>query len=291
MTGFIDGHAHVFRPATEVPRVVDDLAPADRSAGVDDLLANLEDIGGSGAVLVPLGVEDATAAAALADHPGRFAGVAVAGPDDVGPAGPAHLAARAETYPFGAVRMMSFGPPGQPLVDSPAWPTLQLMAERDWVLWSYLGPQQAPYLLDLVAALPTLRIVLNHLGFTPVDMHVDSHRRPRFTGGIADPDVERVLRLSDHEQVHLMVSGHYALSETEPPYDDLRTVTRRLVGAYGAERSLWASDSPWPATVPGYADTFHAAEQLLGSLEAAAHADIFGDTVRRLFPDSFLETT
>ena len=54
---------------------------------------------------------------------------------------------------------------------------------------------------------------------------------------------------------------------------------------------MWASDSPWPATVPGYSDTFHSAEQLLGSLDAAARADIFGDTVRRLFPDSFLETT
>ena len=289
MTPVIDGHAHVFRPATEVPRVVDELASADREARVDALRSNLGTVGGVGAVLVPLGTEDETAAAAIVDHPGQFVGVAVAGEADIGPDGPDHLLARAEAYPFSAVRMMSIGRPGQRLVESPAWPTLSLMAERDWVLWSYLGPQQAPFLLDLVIALPTLRIVLNHLGFTPAQMHVDDHVRPRFSGGLADSDVDRVLRLSDHEQVHLMVSGHYALSEVGPPYDDLRTITRRLVDAYGTERSLWASDFPWPALVPGYRETLRSTERLLGSLDSAAHADIFGGTVRRLFPDSFLE--
>ena len=290
MTRVIDGHAHVFRPATEVPRVVDELAPADREARVEVLRSSLDTIGGVGAVLVPLGTEDDTAAAAIVDHPGQFAGVAVAGRGDIGPGGPDHLLARARTYRFAAVRMTSFGHPGQRLVESPAWPTLELMAEQDWVLWSYLGPQQAPFLLDLVTALPTLRIVLNHLGFAPAHMRVDDHVRPHFSNGLSDSDVDRVLRLSDHEQVHLMVSGHYALSESGPPYDDLRTITRRLVDAYGTERSLWASDSPWPAIVPGYRETFRSTEQLLGSLDPAAHADMFGGTVRRLFPDSFLET-
>ena len=56
--GIIDAHAHVFRPASIYPRGVDELAPADRDAPVEDLLELMAGGGVDGAVLVPLDAND-----------------------------------------------------------------------------------------------------------------------------------------------------------------------------------------------------------------------------------------
>ncbi|MFS2293478.1 MAG: hypothetical protein FWJ90_12355 [Actinomadura sp.] len=75
----VDAHLHVFRPASVHPRTVDALAPADRDAPVEDLLAVMAAASVDKAVPVPLGPEDDYVAEAVAAHPGRFAAIAVAG--------------------------------------------------------------------------------------------------------------------------------------------------------------------------------------------------------------------
>jgi len=163
------------------------------------------------------------------------------------------------------------------------------MADRDLLLWAYLGPDQTPFLADLARALPDLRVVLNHLGFAPTGMIVDEHRRPRFPGALDRATVDRVLALAENPRMHLMVSGHYALTRTGWPYDDLASETRRLVGAYGAERCLWGSDFPWPSDQPGYAATLESVTRMLTDLSAAELALVLGGTARQLFSNAFAE--
>lgn len=285
--GIVDGHAHVFRAAAVTPRGVDELAPAEREAPAEDLLARMDAAGVAAAVLVPLDGCDDDVAAALAGHPGRFAAVAVAtsaelGTADVDPV--AAFRARRDRWGLGALRTSWLGNPGRPVADSPALPLLRLMAEEQLPLWSYLPPEQLPLLEQLVRLLPDLPVVLNHLGFCPHDMWVDAHRRPRFDDPFPEPLVQRLLRLGDAPRVHVLVSGQYALSTESPPYPDLFPVTRRLAAAYGAERLLWGSDHPWPSEVPGYDTLPGLVAAALPDLTEREATRVMGGTARALFP-------
>lgn len=285
--GPVDGHAHVFRPAGVSPRGTDRLAPAERDAPVEDLLALMDSARIAAAVLVPLDGHDEYVAEVLERHPGRFAALAVATPAQLGTGGTDPVQAfltRRQRWPFGALRTSWLGEPGRPIADSPALPVLRLLAEEGLPLWSYLPPGQLRLLEELVTVLPDLRVVLNHLGFCPHDMWVDEHRRPRFADPFTETLLQRLLRLADAECVHVLVSGQYALSAQPPPYADLFQVTRRLAASYGADRLLWGSDHPWPSDVPGYAGLPGLVNTALPGLTAQELDRVLGGTVRTLFP-------
>jgi L-fuconolactonase len=284
----VDAHAHVFRRAHERPRAVDALAPAEREAPVEDLLARMAEAGVDRAVLVPLASEDDYVAEALREHPDRFAAVAVAdaaaqgrerGVDPV-----AALQQRREAFPFHGLRTQWLGDPAAPLADSPMLPTLRHMGETGLVLWTYLTRDQLGLLEELPAALPELRIVLNHLGFCPHEMRIDRHGRPRFDEPFPPGSLDPVLRIASHPATRVMLSGQYALSVEEPPYRDLDAVVRALAGAFGPGRMLWASDYPWTRDVPGYATLLGLAEQALPEASPQDLAAIHGGTALELFP-------
>jgi L-fuconolactonase len=284
----VDAHVHVFRPAAVHPRVVDELAPAERDAPVEALLDVLGRHGVDRAVLVPLGPEDEYVAAVLDRHPGRFAAIAVAdaavqgrvaGVDPV-----RALEARARRLRFAGLRTMWLGDPQRRLAESPMLVVLRALAARGLVLWSYLPPAQLPLLEQLPGLVPELDVVLNHLGFCPHDMRVDAHGRPWFADPFPPERVAAVLRLAGAERMHLMLSGQYALSREEPPYRDLDGVIAELAGAFGADRMLWASDWPWSSAVPGYGALLDLPAQCLPRISDAELAAVRSGSALRLFP-------
>lgn len=258
----VDAHVHVFRRAALDGREPDALVPAEREAPVEQLLASMDAHGVDRAVLVPLDARDEYVASVLGE---RFAAIAVGLHD---------LPARRERFAFSGVRT-------QRLDDDAA---LRWVAENGLILWTYLAPDQLPALLDLPARFPEMPIVLNHLGFFPHDMQVDAHGRPRFRDPLPPERVDAILSLARHENVHVMLSGQYALSAQEWPYRDLDPLIGRLAGAYGADRMLWASDHPWIDDVPGYGAMLELPELALPGASPAELAAIRGGTALRLFP-------
>jgi L-fuconolactonase len=280
----VDAHAHVFLPASAAhPRAVDALVPAERAAPAEDLLALMDANGVDQAVLVPLDRHDRYVAETLAAHPARFAAVAVATDAELH-GDVAALRRRRAAFPFGALRTQWLGAPGQPVNEGPAQPLFRHLAAEGLVLWAYLPPDQLPLLDGVLRAVPGLQVVLNHLGFCPHDMRVDAHSRPRFDDPFPPADTAEVLRLAAHPGVHVMLSGHYALSAQDPPYADLDAVTQRILDAYGPGRLLWASDHPWPSAVPGYAVLRGLPAAVLPGLSADELAAVTGGNARRLFP-------
>ena len=86
-------------------------------------------------------------AAALREHPDRFAAVAVA---DAAPRGASpgwtrwpRCERRRDGFPFHGLRTQWLGDPAAPLADSPMLPRLRHMAETGLVLWTYLTPRSA----------------------------------------------------------------------------------------------------------------------------------------------------
>lgn len=285
--GIVDAHAHVFAAADRIPRVVDDLAPADRDEPVERLLATMKEHGVTSAVLVPLAGEDDYIRQAVQTFPERFAAVAVATPREQGLVKGVEptdaLLLRRASLPFIALRSRWLAPPGTAVEDSPMFPTLQAMSRLGIALWSYMPPEQFSALTRLVQVLPDLTVVLNHLGFAPNGMHVDEYQRPFFLDALPRDRVDAVLAMSAAPNVHVMLSGLYALSSEPWPYRDLWPLVRQISDAYALSRLLWASDYPWPRTIPGYGALIEAAAQSLGHVPTDGLDRVFAGNARALF--------
>ncbi|MQA96839.1 MAG: amidohydrolase family protein [Streptosporangiales bacterium] len=286
----VDAHLHVFTAHDDPhPRLVDELAPAERTAPAEDLIAVQDEAGVERAVLVPLGPEDDYVAEVRRAHPGRFAAIGVA--DDamlgrVPDADPVErLRERVDAYGLAGIRLNHLGEPGVLVTDSPVFSVLEELERTGRVLWFYAPPDQLPLLAGALAALPGLRVVLNHLGFCPTGMTVDEHGRPRIAPPIPPPTLPGVLSLARFRQVHIMISGEYAFSAGEHPYEDLSPLVRQLYGAYGADRLMWASDYPWTRDVPGYRRLLDLPRLHLPGLTEAELAAIRGGTALELFTD------
>ncbi|MGC0272232.1 amidohydrolase family protein [Pseudactinotalea sp. Z1739] len=286
MALIVDAHAHVFAASDQDPRQTNELVPADRYATIEDYRDRLNAAGVDKAVLVPLDEHDAYVAAQLALHPDRFRAIAVASAADLGRTGDDpvdHLRTRRETFPFAGIRTMWLGEPGTPLADSPIRPMLAYMETEGLILWSYLPPDQAPLLTEVGELYPDLRVVLNHMGFTPHDMQVDRHSRPWFATGLTPQRRAEVEALARFDSVHLMFSGHYALSHQPHPYPEVHEAGAALVAAFGPERTLWGSDWPWIDQEPGYPATYEIVNLALPDLSHGERAMIRGGTAQRLF--------
>lgn len=279
----IDGHVHVFLSRRLDPqRSVDALAPADRAAPVELLVATMDEHGVDGAVLVPLGPERAYVGRCLERYPARFTAVCVA--DENLHADPARgLRERTETG-FRGVRMGWLGDPGRPLRESPVYPTLAAMTADGLVLWHYAPPEQLPLLREAVELLPDLVVCLNHLGFCPRRMEVDEHGRPRLRTALPPSTLPAVLELAAFPRVYVMLSGLYGWSQDDYPYRDLAGVVQALYAAFGADRLVWASDFPWILEHPGYGALLELPGIHLPELTATERDNVLGETAARIYP-------
>ena len=74
---------------------------------------------------------------------------------------------------------------------------------------------------------------------------VDHFARIGVDGEIRKSDVDALCNLARHKNVTVKISAYYALGKRKPPYLDLVPMIRRVLDAYGVERAMWASDSPY----------------------------------------------
>ena len=278
----VDGHLHLFRQLSpDYPRAVHELFPPEREALAEDFLELMaaNDVGH--AVVVPLSPNDEYLVDVLRAYPGTFAGVAVN--DDKDPHPEARLD-RVTELGMQGLRVGRLGDPGtRRAEDLPLYPTLRKMAESGQKVWFYAPPDQLPLLELVTAALPELRLVLNHLGFFPTGFSMGADGLPHIPSELPAPTLPAVAALAKRPNVYVMLSGQYGFSKLGYPYDDLTSTVRTLFDAYGPERMFWASDYPWIAANPGYSRLIELPSRQLPSLSAADLDMIMRGTASRLF--------
>lgn len=116
---------------------------------------------------------------------------------------------------------------------------------------------------------PRLRQIFDHLGLPP---------DARDLAGLA-----RVAELAAIPNVHMKLSGMYALSRNGYPYEDVWPWMEGVVAAFGPERILWASDWPLSSESASHADLL-ALVRRLPFLDAAATEHVLSGTAKRLWP-------
>jgi L-fuconolactonase len=279
----VDGHLHLFAAASgRFPRDTHELYPAQLEAPVEDFLEVMQDHGVERAVLVPLSAHDEYLRLCLNQYPGMFAGVGVHDPDHPDPAG--QYRRRVAETGIQGLRLFHLGEPSVADVrDLACFPLLSAMAEVRHKVWFYGAPDQLPLLDRVLAALPELIVVLNHMGFCQTGFERDDEGRPRIRTPLPPPTLPQVIDLARHPNIHVMFSGQYAFSREPYPYRDLQPVADALYEAYGAARLLWASDYPWIIREPGYGALLELVEHQLPQASAEERAAIMGGTAAGLF--------
>jgi L-fuconolactonase len=136
--------------------------------------------------------------------------------------------------------------------------------------------------IDLLAHLPRLSIVLEHLG------------------GIARPDAdesaERVWDLARFPNVALKATGLGQLSKRMTPLPaeggpfqpGSEASLRRAVEVFSSHRIMWGSDFPVVSSREGYANALAGPMACLDFLGAGERSNVFGGTAARFFPNSAL---
>jgi predicted TIM-barrel fold metal-dependent hydrolase len=64
-------------------------------------------------------------------------------------------------------------------------------------------------------------------------------------GEMRDAEVKALVALAKYKRTSVKISAFYALGKKKPPHDELIPMIRRLFDAFGPERLMWASDSPY----------------------------------------------
>ncbi len=283
----VDAHLHLFKALSdEYPRAIfEGMTPPEREESAERLLEAMDAAGVDRAVYCALSEHDRYLAEVLAEHPGKFAGVAV---HDFADPDPLTTLQRRLDAGIEGIRFYGLeGRPGTNPESLEVFRVLSAMRDADMKVWFY-GPAEQVELLDgCLRLLPGLKVVLNHLGFLP-DMHlelqVDDHGRPHFDMELPPSSTDVVEKLAaEHSSVYVHFSGHYAFSGAPFPYRDLQETTERIYAAFGAQRMLMASDWPWIRDSPGYSETLGVVDQLLGHISAAERDMIRGGTAMSLF--------
>jgi len=199
--------------------------------GFEDLRAEMDAAGVARAVLVPPGWEGGRPDLALqgaARHPGRFAVMGRVSLDD--PDAAAGLAQwKARPGMLGIRLAFQKERESAWLHDGTAdwfWP----QAEKFDIPVMVFAPGQNPAIAEIARGHPGLRLIVDHMGLA------------RETDGAAAAQIESLIPLADHANVHVKVSS-VPLYSTEPyPYRNLHRALARLIGAFGPRRAFWGTD-------------------------------------------------
>lgn len=111
-------------------------------------------------------------------------------------------------------------------------------AEEQIAMCPLISPSDLPAIDAMCARYPETPVVIDHFARIGGD------------GEIRDTDVEQLCRLARHRQTHVKLSAYYFLGRKQPPYTDLAPMIYRLCEAFGPQRLMWASDSPFQLQPP-----------------------------------------
>ena len=126
----------------------------------------------------------------------------------------------------------------------------------------------------LAARHPDTQIVIDHLGLAqPFEPPVPD---------ASFSQVSEVASLARHPNVAIKITGACTLAATPFPYPDIWTPVRRLVDAFGLERSMWGTDWTRAVELLSYrdgVDSFRVAE----AFSDADRAALMGGTLQQIY--------
>ena len=112
---------------------------------------------------------------------------------------------------------------------------------------------------------------------------IDHMARIGAEGSIDERHVDALCALAEYPKVHVKVSAFYALGQKKPPHDDLIPMVRRVINAFGPERTMRGSDAPHQVVGETYEDSISLVRDRLDFLSDAGREQILSGTAEQVF--------
>lgn len=205
----------------------------------------------------------------LAVAPGRYVGVVLADPTDAGFLG--RLERLVEEGPISGMRFAPNLMAGRGWFDERADETWRRAAALGVVATLLVRPSQLAGAATWRKRHPGLPIVIDHLA------------RPDLFEGPPLEGVDALVALARHREVTVKVSALAHLSSQPFPHRDIWEWIRRVVEAFGIERTMWGSDFPDVDGQAAYRSGIEVLEHALPGLSGSERAELLAGTARRIF--------
>lgn len=275
--GDIDAHSHIWtRDIERYPlargQMLDDLAPS--SFTTEELLSLVRPLGVGRVVLIQHkpyhGLDNSYITDAIAEHPGVFSAVAcidAEGPD------PAAEMARLKSQGVRGFRILASEGGAPRWRDSAGMQAMWAAgAEEGLAMCPLINPDELPLVDEMCREFPSTPVVIDHFARIGAD------------GEIRESDLKALADLAKYPTVHVKISAYYALGRKQAPYTDLIPMIQRMLGAYGAERLMWASDSPYQVVPPHtYADSLALIRERMPGLTARQREWLLRKTAEKVY--------
>jgi predicted TIM-barrel fold metal-dependent hydrolase len=284
-SGYIDAHVHVWTPDTSAYPLAESFnAKAMRppSFTPEELFAECRPAGVERIVLIQMSFyrfDNSYMLDTLERYPGVFSAVAIV--DEHAP----QVGQRMRELARRGVRGFRISP-NQSV---PAGRAMQITIDG-WLgssgmteMWTAAADQKLA-ICPLInpEVLPAIDRMCSRFPRTPVV--IDHFARIGMAGPPRSEDIDQLCRLARYEHVHVKTSAFYALGEKKSPYTDLGPLVRRLRDAYGPERLMWASDSPFQVQDGHtYADSIALVRDRLDFLSPDDRQWLLKKTAQRVF--------
>ncbi len=201
----------------------------------DDMVTEMAAVGVDGALLIsPWTMYRYDASYAIevhAAHPGRFALIKPVDPAD--PAVEETIANWAATDGAVAIRIMMVRGVSED-ADDPAINRILDAAQRHSLPVNLLCWGRLEQVAKLAARKPETMLIVDHLGL----------QQPFEPPAPPDPFAElpNLLKLAEHDNIAVKITGACTLSHEAYPYDDLWDPLCRIFDAFGIDRCIWGTD-------------------------------------------------
>lgn len=145
-------------------------------------------------------------------------------------------------------------------------------ARHNLALSFLMGPDDLPEVDRMCTKHPEAPVIIDHIC------------RIGASGKIEEDAVAALCQMARHKHVMVKVGAFYALGAKRPPYTDLLPLIRRVVTAFGPERCMWESDSPFQIQKPhSYAASVALIRDRADFLSASDKERILFGTADRFF--------
>lgn len=226
----VDSQVHIWAPPTpERPWPARHQPHREQALGAEALITEMDQSGVDAAVLVPPSWEgeyNDLISRAVAEHPSRFAAMAVAPPADV----PALIANW--RFPKGVVGLRCpLHRPGlvEALNDGRMDRVFEAAQAHDIPLMVLVPYDLLPKLNQVARDHPTLKLIVDHLGL----IHAPGDLRK---------ELRQVLALAERTNVALKATCLPWFSTQPYPYPDVQLLVKDAITAFGTKRVFWGTD-------------------------------------------------
>jgi predicted TIM-barrel fold metal-dependent hydrolase len=204
----------------------------------------------------------------LKRYPQYFLGVCRVDPLDA--AAPDHLSRLVEEQGFRGVRLSPAGNASGDWIHGPLMPPLWQRCDALKVPMTILAPiTRMPEVGALISRFPDLTVVIDHMADCPVDQ---------------PGELEKLIALRRYPKVFVKISHTWSLSRQPYPFLDAQEHVKRLHGAFGPERLMWATDWPIVEQVATYTQALTVVRDDMKFLNAGDKRWMLSRTIERVWP-------